>query len=72
IQFGHQMDRAASRLAVGLVTAALIISTAIVVAFLKDGPTFLGLPVFTTLGFGGAVAGMFWLALSIRHGSHRD
>lgn len=72
IQFGHQMDRAASRLAVGLVTAALIISTAIVVAFLKDGPTFLGLPIFTTLGFGGAVAGMFWLALSIRHGSHRD
>ncbi|MFP4130602.1 MAG: ABC1 kinase family protein [Thiohalospira sp.] len=72
IQFGHQMDRAASRLAVGLVTAALIISTAIVVAFLEDGPTFLGLPVFTTLGLGGAVAGMFWLALSIRHGSHRD
>lgn len=71
-QFGHQMDRAASRLAIGLVTAALIISTAIVVAFLEDGPTFLGLPVFTTLGFGGAVAGMFWLALSIRHGSHRD
>jgi ubiquinone biosynthesis protein len=57
---------------VGLVTAALIISTAIVVAFLEEGPTFLGLPIFTTLGFGGAVAGMLWLALSIRHGTHRD
>ena len=62
--FGHQIDTAANRLAIGIVTAALIIGSAIVMT-IEGGPMLLGLPLFGLLGFVGAAAGGAWLLLSI-------
>jgi ubiquinone biosynthesis protein len=62
---GNQLDRAISRLIVGIVVAALIIGSSIVMT-VSGGPSLLGLPVFGLLGFLGAVAGGLWLLLSIR------
>lgn len=61
---GNQIDRAANRLAVGLVIAALIIGSSIVMT-VPGGPTLLGLPFFGLLGFLGALAGSLWLLVSI-------
>ncbi|MGV3572286.1 MAG: ABC1 kinase family protein [Ramlibacter sp.] len=61
----NQLDRAVSRLVVGIVVAALIIGSSIVMT-VPGGPSLLGLPVFGLLGFVGAVAGGLWLLLSIR------
>jgi ubiquinone biosynthesis protein len=66
-RFGHQLDRAASRLTVGVVVAALIIGSSIVMT-VQGGPTLLGLPFFGLLGFLGAVAGSLWLLFSIWRG----
>jgi len=63
-RFGNQLDRAASRLTVGVVTAAFIIGSSIVMT-IEGGPTLLGLPLFGLLGFAGAVAGGVWLLYSI-------
>jgi len=62
--FGNQLDRAASRLTLGVVTAALIIGSSIVMT-VEGGPKLLGLPVFGLLGFLGAAAGGLWLLYSI-------
>ena len=62
--FGRQLDRAASRLTLGVVTAALIIGSAIVMT-VQGGPTLLGLPVFGLAGFLGALVGGVWLLVSI-------
>jgi ubiquinone biosynthesis protein len=70
-RFGNQLDRAASRLTVGVVTAALIIGSSIVMT-VEGGPTLLGLPVFGLLGFLGAVAGGAWLLYSIWRSGHGD
>jgi len=61
---GNQLDNAASRLTVGIVIAALIIGSSIVMT-VPGGPTWLGLPFFGLLGFIGAVIGSIWLLLSI-------
>ncbi len=63
-KFGRQLDSAANRLTVGVVTAALIIGSSIV-RTVKGGPTLLGLPVFGLIGFLGASAGGAWLPFSI-------
>ena len=63
-KFGNQLDRAASRMAVGNVIAALIIGSSIVMT-IKGGPTLFGLPLFGILGFIGAALGGIWLLLSI-------
>ena len=69
--FAERLDRAASRLTVGNVTAALIIGSSIVMT-VEGGPTLLGLPLFGLLGFIGAVIGGIWLLLSIwRSGKHK-
>jgi len=70
-KFGNQLDRAASRMAVGNVTAALIIGSSIVMT-IKGGPTLLGLPLFGLLGFVGAVAGGIWLLFSIWRSGKRE
>jgi len=70
-RLGNQMDRAASRITVGNVTAALIIASSIVMT-VQGGPMLFGLPLFGVLGFTGAVFGAIWLLLSIwRSGSER-
>ena len=61
---GNQLDSAANRLTVGIVVAALIIGSSIVMT-VPGGPTWLGLPFFGLLGFVGAVIGSIWLLLSI-------
>lgn len=61
---GDQLDKAANRLVIGIVVAALIIGSSIVMT-VPGGPTLLGLPFFGLLGFFGAVAGSIWLILSI-------
>jgi len=63
-RFGVQLDGAANRLAVGIVTAAFIVGSAIVMT-VEGGPTLLGLPFFGLLGFLGALVGGAWLLVSI-------
>jgi ubiquinone biosynthesis protein len=63
-RFGHQIDGAANRLTVGVVTAALIIGSSIVMT-VQGGPTLLGLPSFGLIGFLGAAVGGMWLLVSI-------
>jgi ubiquinone biosynthesis protein len=59
-----QLDRAISRMTIGIVTAALIIGTAIVMTVVRD-PTLGGLRTLGLLGFIGAVGGGLWVLLSI-------
>lgn len=66
---GDQIDRAANRLSLALVIAALIIGSSIVMT-VSGGPTLFGLPAFGLLGFGGAVVGGLWLLRSIWRSSH--
>jgi ubiquinone biosynthesis protein len=63
-RFGTLMDRAASRLTVGMVTASLIIGSSIVMT-ISGGPTLFGLPALGVLGFLAAGVGALWLLLSI-------
>jgi ubiquinone biosynthesis protein len=61
---GDQIDRAANRLTMALVIAALIIGSSIVMT-VKGGPTLFGLPAFGFLGFTGAFLGGLWLVRAI-------
>ncbi len=61
---GDQLDRAANRLSMALVIAALIIGSSIVMT-VQGGPTLFGLPAFGFLGFVGAVLGGVWLVRAI-------
>ncbi|MBW8312358.1 MAG: ubiquinone biosynthesis protein UbiB [Rhizobium sp.] len=63
-RFGEQVDHSANRLTVGIVVAALIVGSSIVMT-VEGGPTLLGLPLFGLLGFLGAVAGSLWLLWTI-------
>ena len=67
--FGRLMDRAASRLTVGMVTASLIIGSSIVMT-VSGGPTRFGLPALGVLGFTAAGVGGLWLLASIWRTSH--
>ncbi|GAB4551785.1 MAG: 2-polyprenylphenol 6-hydroxylase [Rhizobacter sp.] len=68
---GDQLDHAASRMTVGLVVAALIIGSSIVMT-VRGGPELLGLPVFGLLGFVGAGVGAMWLLRSISRSGRHD
>lgn len=61
---GNQLDRAANRLAMSLIIAALIVGSSIVMT-VEGGPTLFGLPAFGFLGFAGAFVGGLWLVRSI-------
>jgi ubiquinone biosynthesis protein len=61
---GNQLDRAANRITVGIVVAALIIGSSIVMT-VPGGPKLLGLPLFGLLGFLAALIGGGWLLISI-------
>lgn len=63
-RLGDQLDSAANRLVVGIVVAALIIGSSIVMT-VPGGPTLLGLPFFGLIGFLGAGLGSIWLLISI-------
>ncbi len=63
-QLGDQLDSAVNRLVIGIVVAALIIGSSIVMT-VPGGPTLFGLPSFGLVGFLGAVIGGVWLLGSI-------
>jgi len=69
-RFGMLMDRAASRLTVGMVTASLIIGSSIVMT-VSGGPTLFGLPALGVLGFTAAGISGLWVLISIWKTSHR-
>jgi ubiquinone biosynthesis protein len=62
--FGRVVDRAASRLTLAVVTAALIVGSSIVMT-VEGGPSLFGLPLFGLAGFFGAVVGGLWLLVSV-------
>ena len=68
---GNQLDGAANRLTVGIVVAALIIGSSIVMT-VKGGPTLLGLPLFGLIGFLGTGIFGLWLLLSIWKSNRAD
>ncbi|MBV8658868.1 MAG: ubiquinone biosynthesis protein UbiB [Burkholderiales bacterium] len=70
--FGQQIDRAASRLTLGIVTGCLIIGSSIVMT-VPAGPRLFGLPAFGFAGFLIAFFNSLWLIYSIwRSGKTRD
>lgn len=68
---GDQLDRAATRLSMAIVIAALIIGSSIVMT-VGGGPTLFGLPAFGFMGFVGAAGGALWLVRSIRREKRHD
>ena len=68
---GNQLDGAANRLTVGIVVAALIVGSSIVMT-VRGGPELLGLPLFGFLGYLGAAIGGIWLLLSIWKSNRAD
>jgi ubiquinone biosynthesis protein len=68
--FGQQLDQAANRLTMGVLTASLVIGSSIVMT-IKGGPELFGLPLFGLLGFIIAFLNSLWILLSIwRSGKH--
>ncbi|HEY3301218.1 MAG TPA: AarF/UbiB family protein [Methylophilaceae bacterium] len=65
-RIGDQINSAANRLVVGVIVAALIIGSSIVMT-VPGGPTLLGLPLFGLLGFTCALVGSLWVVISILH-----
>ena len=63
-EVSSRLDRAASRLTLGIVTSALIIGSAIVLNVDRE-PAVFGLPALGLAGFVGAVVGGLWLLVSI-------
>ncbi|HRN62840.1 MAG TPA: AarF/UbiB family protein [Luteimonas sp.] len=68
--FGDQVDRAVSRLTMGVVVAALIVGSSIVLNS-AGGVTSSGLRILGTVGFVGAALGGVWVLVSIWRGGRR-
>lgn len=64
--FGHQIDHSTNRLTIGILTAALIIGSSIVLT-VQAGPMLMGLPLFGLLGFLIAFFNSMWIIFSIWH-----
>jgi ubiquinone biosynthesis protein len=65
--FGRQLDRTIDRATVGILTASLVIGSAIVLT-VRDGPQFFGIPVLPALGLAGyllAFVNSLWIAYGI-------
>lgn len=71
-EVGNRLDRAASRLTLGVVTAALIIGSAIVLNVQQGEHQAFGLPLFGLIGFIGAALGGVWLLVSIWRSGRDD
>lgn len=69
--FGDQVDRAASRLTMGVITAALIIGSSIVMNSVGGGVGNRWLMALGVAGFVGAAAVGVWIVYSIWKGAHR-
>jgi ubiquinone biosynthesis protein len=68
--FGRQLDRSANRLTVGMITAALIVGTAVALT-VTAGPKLFGLPVFGALGFASSILIGIGLLFSIMRSGSR-
>jgi ubiquinone biosynthesis protein len=65
--FGRQLDRTLDRVAVGILTASLVIGSAIVLT-VRDGPVLWGIPVLPALGLLGyilAFLNSLWIVYGI-------
>jgi ubiquinone biosynthesis protein len=65
--FGRQLDRTLDRVTVGIMTASLVIGSAIVLT-VRDGPVILGIPVLPALGLLGyllAALNSVWIVYGI-------
>lgn len=69
--FGDRIDRAASRLTMGVITAALIIGSSIVMNSVGGGARNQWLMALGVAGFVGAAALGLWIVYSVWRGSHR-
>lgn len=69
--FGQRVTKAANRVTMGLVTAALIVGTSISLTVRGPGPEVLGLPLFGALGFTSSLALGVWLLWSILRSGRR-
>jgi len=67
--FGERLDSAVSRLTVGMITAAFIIGTSIMLSVTGD-TEYLGMTILAGLGFSMAVLGGIWVLVSIWRGRH--
>jgi ubiquinone biosynthesis protein len=68
-QFGERLDNAASRLTIGMITAAFIIGTSIMLSVTGD-TEYLAISILAGLGFSLAAIGGVWVLLSIWRGRH--
>lgn len=50
--FGQQLDETLDRVTVGIMTASLVIGSAIIMT-VKEGPSFFGIPILAVIGFAG-------------------
>ena len=66
-RFGERLDRAASRLTIGMITAAFIIGTSIMMSVSGD-TEYLGITLLATFGFAMATLGGVWVLVSIWRG----
>jgi ubiquinone biosynthesis protein len=62
--FGLQLNSAANRLTMGVLTASLVVGSSIVMT-VEGGPELFGLPLFGLLGFIVAFFNSVWILLSI-------
>ena len=65
--FGRQLDSTLDRATVGILTASLVIGSAIVLT-VQEGPSFLGIPVLPALGLAGYLVAFFnsvWIIYGI-------
>lgn len=67
--FGERLDRAVSRLTIGMITAAFIIGTSIMLSVSGD-TEYLAMSILAGLGFSLAALGGVWVLLSIWRGRH--
>jgi ubiquinone biosynthesis protein len=64
--FGVQLNRAANRLTMGILTASLVVGSSIIMT-VKGGPELFGLPLFGLLGFLVAFFNSVWILIAIWH-----
>jgi ubiquinone biosynthesis protein len=67
--FGERLDSAASRLTIGMITAAFIIGTSIMLSVTGD-TEYLAMSILAGFGFSLAALGGVWVLLSIWRGRH--
>jgi ubiquinone biosynthesis protein len=67
--FGERLDSSASRLTIGMITAAFIIGTSIMMSVTGD-TEYLPMSILAGFGFSLATLGGVWVLLSIWRGRH--